>query len=190
MNNTETEAEMQTFLADRSKNPLTQDVCRLFRKWQESTYGKDDGLELFEKLQERVEEFNKKYALQGGKAKLQRYEANIKYLSDDDEDETKPPKQKKPKLIRETPFILSLCTPLMARIHETICQAGEMTFCDCTSYLDHFNTALSVSSTAHCASGMPLGVILSSDEREETLAQGLEMLKSILPEKAFFGRVL
>ena len=135
-----------------------------------------------------MEEFNKKYALQGGKAKLQRYEANIEYLSDDDdEDETKPPKQKKPKLIRETPFILSLCTPLMARVHETVCQAGEMTFCDCTSSLDRFNTALSVLSTAHCASGMPLGVILSYDEREETLTQGLEMLKSILPEKAFFG---
>ena len=54
MNNSETEAEMQTSLADRSENPLTQDVCRLFRKWQESTYGKDgkDGLVLFEKLQE------------------------------------------------------------------------------------------------------------------------------------------
>ena len=35
---------------------------------------------------------------------------------------------------------------------------------------------------------MPLEVILSSDEREETLTQGLETLKSILPEKAFFGR--
>ncbi len=76
----------------------------------------------------------------------------------------------------------------MARVHETVCQAGEMTFCDCTSSLDRFNTALSVLSTAHCASGMPLGVILSSDEREETLAKGLDMLKSILPEKAFFGR--
>ena len=56
MNNAETEAEMQNSLADRSKNPLTQDVYRLFRKWQESTYGKDDGLVLFEKLQERVDE--------------------------------------------------------------------------------------------------------------------------------------
>jgi hypothetical protein len=62
MNNAETEAEMQTFLTDISNNPLTQDVCRLFRKWQKSTYGKDDGLELFEKLQERVDEFNKKDA--------------------------------------------------------------------------------------------------------------------------------
>ena len=35
---------------------------------------------------------------------------------------------------------------------------------------------------------MPLGIILSSDEREQTLAKGLDMLKSILPEKAFFGR--
>ena len=94
-------------------------------------------------------------------------------------------KKKKPKIIRKTPFILSLCTPLMASVHETVCQAGEITFCDCTSSLDRFNTALSVLSTAHCTSGM---LILSSDEHEETLSKGLHMLKSILPEKAFFGR--
>ena len=68
VNNAESVAEMQTSLADRSKNPLTQDICRLFRNWQESTYGEDDGLELFKKLQERVDEFNKKFASQGGKA--------------------------------------------------------------------------------------------------------------------------
>ena len=163
MNSAETEAEMQTSLADRSKNPLVQDIYRLFRKWQESTYGKDDGFELFEKLQERVDEYNKNFALQGGRAKLQRYEADIEYPSDIDEDhaedDMKPPKKKKPKITRETPFILSLCTPLMARVHTTVCQAGEITFCDCTSSLDRFNTALSVLSTTHCASGMPLGII-------------------------------
>ena len=77
----------------------------------------------------------------------------------------------------------------MAHVHETVCQAGEIIFCDCTSSLDCFNTALSVLSTAHCASGMPLGVLLSSDEREETLFKERTRYAQInLTEKAFFGR--
>ena len=35
------EAEKQTQLADRAKDPLTQDVCHLYQKWRESNYGKD-----------------------------------------------------------------------------------------------------------------------------------------------------
>ena len=33
-----------------------------------------------------------------------------------------------------------------------------------------------------------LGIILTSDEQESTLVQGFEMLKSLLPNNAFFGR--
>ena len=54
------------------------------------------------------------------------------------------------------------------------CARDSVPFCDCTSSLDR---ALLVLSTAHCGSGMPLGVILSSDECEETLSKGLDMLK-------------
>ena len=38
------------------------------------------------------------------------------------------------------------------------------------------------------ASGIPLGVILTSDEREETILTGLQMLKSILPNHVFYGK--
>lgn len=142
------------------------------------------------KLQEGVDEFNKKFASQGGKAQVQRYEADIEHLSDDDneEDEIKQPKKKSQSWSGKYHTYSVYVPPLMAHVHETVCQAGEIIFCDCTSSLDCFKSALSVLSTAHCASGMPLGVILSSDEREETLFKGLDMLKSILPEKAFFGR--
>jgi hypothetical protein len=62
MKETETEADMQLAFADRSRNPLVQDVCRLYQKWRESTYGKDDGHELFETLQDRVTEFNESFS--------------------------------------------------------------------------------------------------------------------------------
>ena len=70
----------------------------------------------------------------------------------------------------------------MACVHEPVYRAGEITFCDCTSSLAILHYQFCPWHTVH------LGVILSSDEREETLSKGLDMLKSILPEKAFFGR--
>ena len=36
------EADAQTQTADRAKNPLLQDICRLFRNWRENVYGEDD----------------------------------------------------------------------------------------------------------------------------------------------------
>ena len=43
-------------------------------------------------------------------------------------------------------------------------------------------------STSHVASGIPLAVILTSDAREVTQSQAFEMLKSVLPPTAFFGK--
>ena len=85
-------------------------------------------------------------------------------------------------------MILAVCTPLMRRVHENIQQAGEMTFCDATSSLDRFNTSLFILSTSHPASGLPLGVIITSDEQEETISQRLELLKEVLPKHSFYGR--
>ncbi len=52
-----------------------------------------------------------------------------------------------------------------------------MLFCDSTSTLDHFNTSLFVLSTSHACGGLPLGAIITSDEQEETITQGLELLQ-------------
>lgn len=71
----------------------------------------------------------------------------------------------------------------MARAHEHIRQVGELLFCNSTSYMDRFNTLVFVLSTHSVASVIPLGVILTSDETEETILTGLQMLK--LPNHAF-----
>ena len=85
-------------------------------------------------------------------------------------------------------MIIAICTPLMSRVHKCIKQAEEVVFCDSTSTLDRFNTSLFILSTSHPTGGMPLAVMITSDEQEETLLHGLSMLKGVLPKEAFHGR--
>lgn len=82
-------------------------------------------------------------------------------------------------------YVLLSCQEHMSRY---ICQAGELVFCDSSSSMDRFNTSVFILSTHSVSSGIPLGVILTSDEREQTVLTGLELLKSVIPNNAFFGR--
>ena len=90
--------------------------------------------------------------------------------TDDCDEITEEPKTKRKRRhnCKETskPFILALCTPLMARVHSNVVQSSEMVFCDSTASLDRLNTSLFILSTSHPAGGLPLGVVLVSDERE------------------------
>lgn len=95
----------------------------------------------------------------------------------------KPPKKKR----RLQPMVIAICTPLMCRIHQNVQQASEMVFCDATSSLDRFNTSLFAMSTCSSIGGLPLGVFIVSDEEQETIGQGLELLKRVLPVDCFFG---
>ena len=76
----------------------------------------------------------------------------------------------------------------MSRVHEHVQQAGEMIFYDSTSTLDRFNTSLFILYTSHPTGGLPLAVMITSDEQEETLVQGLNQLIRVLPQGAFYGR--
>ena len=103
----------------------------------------------------------------------------------DDGEETEDeagPKAKRPKRERHEPLILAICTPLMARAHATIPQAAEIMFCDCTSSLDRFNTSLFILSTCHPAGGIPLGILMTSDEKEETIQAALQCLEMFFPK--------
>ena len=82
-------------------------------------------------------------------------------------------------------MVVAICTPLMSRVHQFVQKAGEMVFCDSTSTLDRFNTSLFVLSTSNACGGLPLGAILTSDEQEETVTQGLKLLQQVIPEEAF-----
>ena len=106
-------------------------------------------------------------------------------------DSDNPPRKKRKKhkrKKREKPMIIAICTPLMSRVHKCIKQAEEVVFCDSTSTLDRFNTSLFILSTSHPTGGIPLAVMITSDEQEETLLHGLSMLKGVLPKEAFHGR--
>ena len=67
-------------------------------------------------------------------------------------------------------------------------QSAEMVFCDSTASLDRYNTSLFILSTAHPAGGLPLGVVLSSDEKEETITKGFQMLTETLPSNSFYNK--
>ena len=180
--------EVQRVLADCSINPTVQDYSRFHAKWRETEMGSENGTDMFSQLQSEIDSYNKS----DGKAKLQIYEStSVNMSSDDDNDELKSPSRKKMKLKRKSktqPLILAICTPLMHRAHQYLRQAGEMVFCDATSSLDRFNTSTFIISTSTPTSGIPLGVIIASDEQESTVHRGLELLREVLPKEAFNGK--
>ena len=184
--------DVQQNLADRACYPSKQDVYRLFSKWRQTELGDDNGEGLFEQLQHEVAVYNEKWKGQGGKAKFQPFtlgddENNNTDEADSDDPEVSMPKPKRQKRERSQPFVLAVCTPLMARAHASLPQAAEIMFCDATSSLDRFNTALFILSTCHPAGGIPLAVLMTSDEKLPTIHSGLEMLKDILLTHAFHG---
>ena len=186
--------EDQILLADRAFNPTKPDISRLYGEWQKKELGHDNGKLMFDKLQTEIAAYNDACGELGGKAEFQCFEAAVEVSDSCDSDTSdfdSPPRKKKRKRHhhnREKPMIIAICTPLMGRVHKHIQQAGEMVFCDSTSTLDRFNTSLFILSTSHPSGGMPLAVMITSDEKEETILQGLNMLKKVLPKEAFCGR--
>ena len=86
------------------------------------------------------------------------------------------------------PLVLAVCTPLMARVHKLIRQAGELTYCDSTASLDRYNCPTFILSTSCSAGGVPLGVVITSGENEPTITEALTLMKGVLPSCAFYGR--
>jgi len=184
----------QTKLADRSTNPKVNDVSRLYQQWRSTAYGPmDNGPQLFTTLEAEVTDYNDKYSCQGGKALLQKFEkfSDSSEVSDDDSDTencVSPPKVKRRKMDKGKPSVLVACTPLMARVHETIQQSGEMVFCDSTSCLEKYNCSLFILSISSPAGGLPLAVAITSDEKQDTIQRAMEMIKEVVPVNAFYGK--
>ena len=76
----------------------------------------------------------------------------------------------------------------MARAHTLVQQASEVAFCDSTASLDRFNTSVFIVSTTSTASGVPLAVALTSDEKEDTVYKAFETMKEVMPSDPFFAR--
>ena len=76
----------------------------------------------------------------------------------------------------------------MARVHQTVPQASEMMFVDSSSSMDRYNLSTFILSTSHCGGGLPLGVMITSNEAAPTIQGCLSQLKTILPNGAFYNQ--
>ena len=179
-------------LADRAINPSTQDISRLYNKWREQHLGPENGKEMFEKLEEYIKEYNLRHKDEGGCIMLKRYSAeHIEPPTDDKEPVL--PRKKKLKLQKqkkEESLTVAICTPLMARIHQGIPQAGELMYVDSTASIDRYNLSMFLLSTSHVGGGLPLGVMICSDESTSTIQECLLQYKGIIPKAAFYNQAL
>ena len=164
------ERKVQQILADRSINPSESDVHRAFRAWREKNYGKDNGKEMFDKLEELVDSYKSKHCVNGGQGILQRY------ISANCNDNA-----------AEQPLVLAIVTPLMARTHAHIPQVKDIAFVDSTASLDRFSSPMFIVSTASSAGGIPLGVVITSSESTHTLRQAFHQLQQIMPARSYYG---
>ncbi|RIB15654.1 hypothetical protein C2G38_2191885 [Gigaspora rosea] len=85
-------------------------------------------------------------------------------------------------------FILCIVTGLMSRVHEKICEAGEICYVDASASFEPLNTSITLLYTSCIAGALPLGLLITFDELEMTIENAINLLKLILPEHAFFGR--
>lgn len=158
---------VEKLLADRATNPNVQDISRLFQAWRFQQHGSDYGTDMFDQLEE-VTAYNKSHD-DGGRAAVQQFTGK----SDSDEGK---------------PLILAICSPIMYRAHEYIQQSSELVFMDATSSLDRFSCPTYILTTGSAAGAVPLGVFVVSNETAPTITNGLDLLKSITPSDAFFGK--
>ena len=179
-------------LADRAINPSTQDISRLYNKWREQHLGPENGKEMFEKLEEYIKEYNLRHKDEGGCIMLKRYSAEHIEPPTDDEEPVLPRKKKLKlqKQKKEESLTVAICTPLMARIHQGIPQAGELMYVDSTASIDRYNLSMFLLSTSNVGGGLPHGVMICSDESTSTIQECLLQYKGIIPIAAFYNQAL
>ncbi|CAB5385354.1 unnamed protein product [Rhizophagus irregularis] len=73
-------------------------------------------------------------------------------------------------------------------VHEKILQSSEICYMDASASFEPLNTSITLLYTSCAIGALPLGLFITSDELEITLEKALNLLKSILPQHAFYGR--
>lgn len=85
--------------------------------------------------------------------------------------------------------VITICTPLMKRVHSMWKFNREMVFVDSSGNMDRQNCRVFLLLTHSPAGALPLGVLITSSESESTLVSAFKLLHSILPQRAFFDAI-
>ena len=68
-----------------------------------------------------------------------------------------------------------------------VAQPKDLAFLDSSSNMEEYNLRVFVVVTHSVCGALPLGIFATSDEKEQTLRDALELFKSSLPDFAFYG---
>ena len=154
--------------ADRSKLPSQFWVYSWHRRWLDKTVGSRDGIDAYMKAEAMVQEFDKECKQE---CPLSEGEFYAK-IAQSPTGET----------------VIAVVDPFMRRVHETIPQSGELVLIDATSNLDRNDSKLFHLVCPSAIGALPLGELITTREDTDTVAFGLVLLQSVLPEGAFYGR--
>ncbi|XP_035660668.1 uncharacterized protein LOC118405331 [Branchiostoma floridae] len=135
--------------ADRSIMPRKRDFNYLYEQFGRERYGGKDS-QMFVKLKERLDSYKEENP--EASIKCQIYEGDSK------------------------PLIIALVTPLMKRVRREVPQSAELVFVDATSNTEEHNLKVFMLCTYHVAGALPLGIVITSDEKESTLCEGFQAL--------------
>lgn len=81
---------------------------------------------------------------------------------------------------------ICICTPIMTRAHCLLKQSQELVLVDATGNMDKLNHRVYFFVTPTVAGGVPLGCIITANEREATFEAALDLLKSCFPTESCF----
>ena len=146
--------------AKRSINPDTNYVTNLHTKYWQDKFGSINGPDAFQKAKEFIQNYN------------ETSESNIASIMQ----------------LPNGAVVVAVVDEFSKRVHKVITQSGQICFVDATGSLDRMNHQLVKFMTESPSGGLPLGFLILSDQKQETLEAGFEQLKKLLPEKAFAGR--
>ena len=154
--------------ADRSKLPSIFWIHARFRKLMDREYGSSDGVDAFKKAEELVKKFDNECKQENPLPENEHY-AKIIQTADGE-------------------TIVAVVDPFMRRVHSTVPQSGEIVMVDATSNLDRGDSKVFHFICPSTIGGLPLAELIITREDAATILSGLELLKSILPTFAFYGR--
>ena len=154
--------------ADKSKLPGMFWVHYWYRQWLDSTVGSRDGVDALEKAEQKVKDYDdqckKEFPLPAGESYA---------------------------MIAQTPegqTVVAIVNPFMRRVHEIIPQSGELILMDATSNLDRNDSKLFHLYCPSSIGGLPVAELITTREDAPTITFALNLLKSVLPAGAFYGR--
>ena len=154
--------------ADRSRLPSLFWVYKFHRQFLDKQIGSRDGVDVIEKSEQLINKFNAdckaEHPLPDGKSYAK--------LAQTEDGET----------------CVVICDPFMHRVHTMVPQSGELVLIDATSNLDRSDTKLIHVVCPSPVGSLPLADIVVTREDTNTIKFAFELLKSVLPDGAFYGR--